>query len=406
MKLAWVRTNLWRWQWAFLAAVVGVTISFAVAVIQAQPAASQQADQTLVSVYDRGETQTFLTRARTIGAALQEKNITVTDRDVVEPSVDEELLASNYRVNIYRARPVVVVDGALRLKATSARQTPEQIASDLGLEIFPEDKLKLSRSTNFLADGAGLRVDIKRAVPVILELFGRRLEVRTQGDTVAALLKEKNIIIGAQDRVSLDPSTPIAAGMFIRVWREGKQTITVDQPVSFSREIIYDMDRPLKYRAIKTPGAAGVRTITYDIEIVGGVEVSRTQIASLVASPPQMQIEVIGLRNDGSGLSKSKGAQYVADSKGVVHRETYYDLDMSVVMNACGQGGKYSVRPDGAKVDADGYILVAANYGRYPRCSIVETSLGLGKVYDTGGFALRYPDGFDLATDWTNSNGR
>ena len=76
---------------------------------------------------------------------------------------------------------------------------------------------------------------------------------------------------------------------------------------------------------------------------------------------------------------------------------------MNVVVGFC--GGSYVVRSDGAKVDQDGYVLVAADLSRYPRCSIVETSLGLGKVYDTGGFVARYPDGFDLATDWTNGNG-
>jgi hypothetical protein len=57
-------------------------------------------------------------------------------------------------------------------------------------------------------------------------------------------------------------------------------------------------------------------------------------------------------------------------------------------------------------VDKDGYVLVAAHLGNHPRCSIVETSLGLGKVYDTGGFASRYPQAYDLATDWTNYDGR
>ena len=106
-----------------------------------------------------------------------------------------------------------------------------------------------------------------------------------------------------------------------------------------------------------------------------------------------------------SALSASKGAQLYTDSNGVAHRETYYDLPMNIVIGACGPGD-YTIRYDGAKIDKDGYVLVAANYGAYPRCSVVETSLGLGKVYDTGGFALRYPHGFDLATDWSNSNGR
>ena len=91
-------------------------------------------------------------------------------------------------------------------------------------------------------------------------------------------------------------------------------------------------------------------------------------------------------------------------------KETYYDLNMQRVMeNAvrlCGAKPTYRVREDGVKVDADGYVLVAANLSKYPRCSTVETSLGPGKVYDTGDFARANPEQFDIATDWTNHNGK
>lgn len=106
-----------------------------------------------------------------------------------------------------------------------------------------------------------------------------------------------------------------------------------------------------------------------------------------------------------NALTKAKGAQVFIDSSGVAHRETYYDLPMNIVIGTCGAGGTYMIRSDGAKIDQDGYVLVAAGFSAYPRCTIVETSLGPGKVYDTGGFALRHPYGFDLATDWTNYNG-
>ena len=93
------------------------------------------------------------------------------------------------------------------------------------------------------------------------------------------------------------------------------------------------------------------------------------------------------------------------DGTVVERQETYYDLNMSGTLRFCG-ASSYSVRSDGVKVDQDGYILVAANLDRYPRCSIVETSLGLGKVYDTGSFARTNPEQFDIATDWTNHNGQ
>jgi hypothetical protein len=155
---------------------------------------------------------------------------------------------------------------------------------------------------------------------------------------------------------------------------------------------------------MKTKGVPGVRLVTYVIVMKDGKEVGRKKIQNVVSSQPTGQVELVG-NMPVNPLSKSKGAGYFTDSQNISHRETYYDLPMNAVMNACG-GGTYAIRHDGAKVDRDGYILIAANYGRYPRCSVVETSMGLGKVYDTGGFAARHPDGFDLATDWTNYDGR
>ena len=134
-------------------------------------------------------------------------------------------------------------------------------------------------------------------------------------------------------------------------------------------------------------------------------EVSRTEITSITTKEPVAQVEVVGVKTSGNPLTRSMGVNHFTDSRGVVHRETYYDLPMSVVMGNCGGGGYYTVRADGAKVDKDGFIIIAAHLGNYPRCSVVETSIGAGKVYDTGGFAARHPHGFDLATDWTKADG-
>ncbi|MGV9001554.1 MAG: ubiquitin-like domain-containing protein [Candidatus Saccharimonadaceae bacterium] len=360
----------------------------------------------LLTVYDRGTKSAFLTDAKTLSAALKKANIELDPRDTVEPSRDEELVAPEYKVNIYRARPVVVVDGSVRTKVMTPYQTAERIASDAGSPLYAEDVTKISRSNDLTGDGAGLQLAIDRAIPITLDLYGRKNETRTQGETVADMLSEKKIELGDTGRTSVPLDTPITLGMEVRVWREGKQTTSVDEPVAFSIQQIYDADRPLGYRAIQTIGVEGVRTITYEIEIKEGQEVSRNKIAEIIAKAPVNQTLVVGIQGMGQGLTKAKGAQFFTDSKGVSHRETYYDLDMGRVMQACGQGGIYSVRVDGVKVDAAGYVIIAANYSRYPRCSLVETSVGPGRVYDTGGFAARIPDGFDIATDWSNNNGR
>ncbi len=374
--------------------------------IQAPVEAQDSTSRRLITLHDRGQTAIFLTDAKTLSDALAQENIQLDPRDTVEPSRDEELVASEYKVNLYRARPVVIIHGAVRVKTVSPYQTPERIAEDAGFTLNPEDTVTIKASTDYVYDGAGLQLVIDRSLPVSMNLYGRQVDVHTQARTVGDMLEEKNIRLTATDRVQPDVSTPITSGLVVRVWREGKQTLSVDQAIPFSREIVYDADRPLGYRATQSAGTNGMRSYTYEIEIKDGKEISRVEIANIVTRQPVKQVEVIGIYNNGTGLTQGKGAQYWTDSKGISHRETYYDLDMGRVMQSCGQGGYYTVRPDGAKVDRDGYILIAANYGNYPKCSLVETSLGTGKVYDTGGFAARHPHGFDLATDWSIRNGR
>lgn len=388
------------WRFVVLLALLVVTVAGL-----DNPVQAQGTDSRLITVYDRGTTRVFLSTEATIGEALRAKDIELDARDTVEPSVNEELVASEYQVNIYRARPVVVVDGAIRIKTISPYQTASQIAKDVGIALYDGDVATLRPLTDFVTDGAGLQLTISRAVPVKLNLYGKETEIRTQGKTVGDILELLEVTLGMYDRVSVPLETPVTPYMQVRVWREGKQTIYFDQEIPAAHQIVYDLDRPIGYRVIQTEGKPGSRTISYEIEVKDGAEISRVEIANIVTRKAVEQIEVIGLQNDGSGLTASKGAQYWTDSKGVSHRETYYDLNMRVVMQSCGQGGYYTVRPDGAKVDGQGYVIVAANYSNYPKCSVVETSLGPAKVYDTGGFAQRHPHGFDLATDWSRADG-
>lgn len=98
--------------------------------------------------------------------------------------------------------------------------------------------------------------------------------------------------------------------------------------------------------------------------------------------------------------------QALSASAGVVQgpngKETYYNLDMSTIVDVLhqrGYQGQYWEREDGAKMFGE-YILVAANYEIHPYGSLVETSMGMGIVADTGGFASSNPTQLDIATNW------
>ena len=264
-----------------------------------KPAA--KADEKLVTIYDRGVEKTIVTKARTIREALKLAKFSIDERqDVVEPSLDSEMVAEKYNINIFRARPITIVDGNKRLKVTTAEQTPALIAKAAGIEVFEEDKTTLSNSDNMAVDGANMVMKIDRASMVNFVLYGKESVIRTHAKTVGELLKEKNIDPKKDDTLSVDRSVKIISGMKIELWRNGKQTITAEEDVKFEVEKVQDANRDSGYREVKQAGENGKKNVTYEIEMKNGVEVSRKEIASVVTKEPKKQIEIVGTKSSTS----------------------------------------------------------------------------------------------------------
>ena len=264
-----------------------------------KPAA--KADEKLVTIYDRGAEKTIVTKARTIREALKLAKFSIDERqDVVEPSLDSEMVAEKYNINIFRARPITIVDGNKRLKVTTAEQTPALIAKAAGIEVFEEDKTTLSNSDNMAVDGANMVMKIDRASMVNFVLYGKESVIRTHAKTVGELLKEKNIDPKKDDTLSVDRSAKIIPGMKIELWRNGKQTITAEEDVKFEVEKVQDANRDSGYREVKQVGENGKKNVTYEIEMKNGVEVIRKEIASVVTKEPKKQIEIVGTKSSTS----------------------------------------------------------------------------------------------------------
>lgn len=304
-----------------------------------------------VTFYDGGEKLTVKTNAKTVAEALERAEIVINDGDIVDPGVDSEINADNFFINIYRARPVMIKDGTMEKYLMSASYDPKVIAKEAGVTIYDGDELKMVKNTDFLEAG-------------MVNIY--------------------------------------------EITRNGGRTLTVDEEIPFEEERVKDYNLAPGTEEVRQLGEVGTRRKNYNVLYVNNEEVSRELISEEVVREPVKRIVAEGASAiERNPLTVGKGRNYYtytkSDGTTVLRQETYYDLNMSVVIHMCGTS--YSVRADGVKVDQDGYVLVAANLSRYPRCSVVETSLGPGKVYDTGGFAAGNPEQFDLATDWSDGNG-
>ena len=249
----------------------------------------------LVNIYDRGVKTSVVSNGAKVKDAVEKSGIILNEHDRVEPGLETEISNVEYNVNIYRAHPVVVVEGNLKKPIVSSYQTGSEIVKDAGISLRDEDTVELQKASE-LTDGAGLKAVIKRATPINLTFFGKSEIVYTQSKTVGDFLKDRKINLGTDDKMSHVSSDEIIANMDLRIWREGRQTITLEEDVPFTTEKIQDADKAPGFKEIRQAGKNGKRTATYDIVIQDGVEVSRNETNSIIITQPVKQVEVHGAK--------------------------------------------------------------------------------------------------------------
>lgn len=277
-------------------------VALAALMLLMAPKPTHAENSRVISIFHDGIQQTVVTDAQTVEEALKRADVTLQEHDSVEPARDTKLTAPAYDLNVYRARPVTVVDGSKRYEVMSPHTSARQIVADAGLTLHNEDKYELTRIDDFLAEGGvGLKLTIDRSVQINFVLYGKAAQIRTQADTVGDLLKEKGVVLGAEDGTNLPAATQIAAGMTVDIWRNGVQTVTEEQEVAFTTEFIRSTDKPVGFREVQTAGKKGKKLVTYQVELKNGQTLAKKEIQSVVTEQPSKQVEVIGVQTGFSG---------------------------------------------------------------------------------------------------------
>jgi len=318
----------------------------------------------IVTIYHDGQQQVIATDAQTIGEALDRAGVSLEDHDAVEPVRNTKLVAQTYDVNVYRARPVTVVDGDKRFRVMSPHTSAKKIAEAAGLQVYDEDVLSITRINDFVAEGgAGLMLTIDRSVPIHMVLYGKMVDLRTQATTVGELLKEKGVHLASQDGVSPTADTAITSNMAIDVYRNGEQTVSEEKEIDFKTKQIQDADQPIGYKKVQTPGVKGKKIITYQIELKNGKEVSRKEIQSVTTTEPKEQVEVVGAKTEG----------FNGDFAAALAR-----------LRSCESGGRYDRNSGNGYYGAYQYdISTWANYGGYARADLAPAAAQDQKAWET-----------------------
>ncbi len=252
-------------------------------------------DSHIVKLSINGKQKVIPTRAKTVGELLQRANVVMNEGDVVEPAKDTPIVDDDFRVNLYRARPVTVYDGEKRIQALSAATTPRSVAIQVGLTVYPEDYINVVSNDASLKDNIiGQKIAIDRASLAYINLYGTPLTVRTHAKTVGELIKEKGIKLAGDDTLRPDSAVLLTPTTQVFIIGNGIKVVALEEDIPMPEEIIDDPNLSFGTSAIRQNGSAGKRTSTYQIEVQKGVEISRKLLQTVVTVEPVKQIVARG----------------------------------------------------------------------------------------------------------------
>jgi uncharacterized protein YabE (DUF348 family) len=254
-------------------------------------------DLHVVYLFDNGgKSQTLDTKAATVGDLVHKLPLHLIPEDVVEPSLDTPIVEDNFRVNVYRARPVTVIDAAGNKKvAVTAQKSARVVAQEAGISVYPEDNTGFAQGT-LKENIIGEKVVIDRATPVFFNLYGTPLTLRTHAKTVGDLLREKKVKVSSGDQIQPVLNTVITPSLQIFVARQGTQIQTVEEVIPSPTQIVPDSNLSLGASATRQAGSPGKRAVTYQIQMTNGHVAVRTIIQSVVVQDPVPTIIARGTR--------------------------------------------------------------------------------------------------------------
>jgi resuscitation-promoting factor RpfB len=287
--------------------LLGVIIVAAIFYGRSGGHAYRPSDSHVVFVFDSGRKRTIDTKAPTVGELVSRLDLHLIPQDVVEPSLDTPIVEDNFRVNIYHARPVTIIDGGNKMVTLTAQKSARTVAESAGLQVNPEDLATFSQG-DIKNNVIGEQVIVSRATPIQLNLYGTQVPSYTQAHTVAQILTEKHIVLDNGESVDPALKTPVTPGMRVFILAKGSHVETDQETVPFSTHQVNDFSLSFGTKVVRQKGVDGKQAVTYLIsQDKAGTVKKIIQQALIQASVPE--IDAIGATIDINGDKSAVMAQ-------------------------------------------------------------------------------------------------
>ncbi len=366
-----------------------------------------------VTLHVDGATYMMRTHALTIDQLLAEADVAVNGRDSVlqngalvsmNAPIDPPRLfvsralerdtpvTSELALDVRRAVPFTIVEDGREVPSTSSRPTVAQALREAGGVFGPGDAVTPDAQSSLDADA---RIELRHARAVTVALPDGHRVLYTLAPTVGEALDNEGVVLPAGAFVDPSISTPITAGMSVRVVQLSASSDTEVEYIE--SHTVYKSDASLPPGEIRTvKGHDGARVRRYDISYVDGSEAGRDLISDRLDPEP---VDTIVYYPTRTGANESQPTNAGSVSKTLRVYATWYDPASS---GRTASDESYGRTANGSVVT---YGIVAVDPAVIPLgTKMFIPGYGYAIAADTGGAVkgyiidLGFPDG--VTVDW------
>lgn len=191
-------------------------------------------------------------------------------------------------------KEVRIVEGSSDIQVKTMGDDVQTVFNQMGVLVESYDYVSRPLSMK-LSDDTVHEVIIKRAVPVNIELEGRRTQVMTYYDTIGDTIAANGIVMGPLDKVEgRSLNDPINMGMDIKIIRVREELITETEEIPYSIEKNPNEQMNQGEQKITQKGVNGTLEKYYKITYEDNRIVSRVYLDEKVMKDPVNELIEFG----------------------------------------------------------------------------------------------------------------
>lgn len=251
-----------------------------------------------------GKVSSVQTFGGTVGQVVKSAKVELQAADRVSPAADARVEDGSV-INVNLAKAVKIsLDGAEKTVNTTSANV-EGLVTELGVASASE--ISAPKEAQLAVSGSFVAISTPKTVSILAD--GKASKTTTTAASVAEILKDAGVTVGAGDRISQPGNARVVNDMVIKVSRvDSSKTAATSEEVPFETLSSENAEMFVGEKKVTQAGVPGKVDKNFKLVLVDGREAARTLVSETVSVQPVTEKVTVGTKEKLAAESANTGA--------------------------------------------------------------------------------------------------